>query len=167
MERHEHGRGIFGVLLNWVWWSPILLLPFGVVFIDTWLSTEAIQRDYRVNELTARMAEAKTQIDDLRVREAELRTIRRIDDEAPNLGLKQPEPEQIRMIYYTDVETEDQDVVAYVKDNPGPALAVEGNQGALAAPEQGTGPCCDPCTEPMSFGVAIVHLLRNIADDLL
>lgn len=166
MDRHENRRSIFPVLLNWVWWSPILLLPFSAVFLDTWLSTEAIQRDYRVNEMTARIAEAQAQIDDLRVREAELRTIRRIDHEAPNLGLKQPEPEQIRTIYYTGTDVEDPDVVAFLAQEPGPATAEETNQGAPTAPEQGNGPCYDPRMEPMSFRAAIAHLWRNIANDL-
>ncbi len=167
MEGQGSHRSIFAVLLSWVWWSPLLLLPFSVVFLDTWLSTEAIQRDYRVNELTARIGEVQAQLDDLRVQEAELRTIRRIDNEAPNLGLKQPEPEQIRMIYYTDANGDDEDVVAFLAQDPGSAPADETYQGASMAPKQGNGPCSNPPMAPMSFKAAIARLLRNIADDLL
>lgn len=167
MEGQGSRRGVFAVLLNWVWWSPVLLLPFSVVFLDTWLSTKAIQRDYRINELTSRMAEVQAQLDDLRVQEAELRAIRRIDHEAPNLGLKQPEPEQIRTIYYTEADTDDLDVVAFLAQGPGSAPVDMMNQGAFGAPEQGNGPCYNPPMAPMSFRAAIAHLLRNIADDLL
>ena len=88
------------VLGHWLRWLPVLLLPFSMVFVDTWLNTERINKDYRINELTMRRNGLREQLDALLNREAELVTMKRIESQAPGIGLGPPKPGQIRTIYY-------------------------------------------------------------------
>lgn len=88
------------VLGAWLRWLPVLLVPFSMVFVDTWLNTERINKDYQVNELKMRCSELQEELDALLNREAELVTMKRIESQAPGIGLGPPKPGQIRTIYY-------------------------------------------------------------------
>ena len=88
------------VLGHWLRWLPVLLLPFSMLFVDTWLNTERINKDYRVNELKMRRNELQDELDALLNHEAELVTMKHIESQAAGMGLGPPKPGQIRTIYY-------------------------------------------------------------------
>ena len=87
---------------GWPWWALILLPPFAVLAFDTWLNTETFRKDYETAELNKRLREQTEDLDNLKIEEARLETMDRIKIEAPDLGLVEPEPGQIRIIHCTD-----------------------------------------------------------------
>jgi hypothetical protein len=89
-------------LRGWPWWALVLLPPFAVLAFDTWLNTETFRKDYETGELNKRLRELTEKLDGLKIEEARLETMDRIKIEAPDLGLVEPEPGQIRIIYCTD-----------------------------------------------------------------
>ena len=94
--QHVHRRAS---LKGWWWWlipmAPMLL----VVFIDTWINTGNLRNDYEMARVSAQLKELQEARDALKVREAELRKLERIEIEAPDLGLIEPQPDQIQVIY--------------------------------------------------------------------
>ena len=79
-------------------WVPLLLLPFSVFFFEVWTQTRTLACDYAINDLSKRRQELVRHIDILKVEEAELKSLDRIEAKAPNLGLVEPEPGQIEVI---------------------------------------------------------------------
>lgn len=83
----------------WWWWLLALTPLFATVAFDTWLNTENLRNDYKVAQLNKRLKELKETLDNLKVELAALQSLDRIEIEAPDLGLTEPEPDQIRVIY--------------------------------------------------------------------
>jgi len=79
--------------------APMLALAF-----DTWLNTEMLRNDYEIALINARIKTLSDTLDELRVEEARLQTFDRIEIEAPDLGLINPQPDQIQVIHCTDEE---------------------------------------------------------------
>ncbi|NIA12924.1 MAG: hypothetical protein GWP08_02495 [Nitrospiraceae bacterium] len=113
-------------LWGWIRWSPVILIPFSALFFDTWLSTQRIKRDYVINELKTQIRRARADLDDLAVEAARLGNMERIEVEAPEMGLQPPEPDQIRLVYYTQPEPEE----------PAHSLATLSGSGAYATGEE-------------------------------
>jgi len=128
------------VLVHWLRWLPALLLPFSVLFVDTLLNTERINKDYRVNELKIRRNELQDELDALLNYEAELVTMKRIESQALGMGLGPPKAGQIRTIYYR--RSQDPPI-----DGAGPAtvgcLVEDGPAGGPPScmTKDDTGPC--------------------------
>jgi hypothetical protein len=76
-------------------WSPLVALLFGPLMVETWLHLAVLQNDYELNELNRELTETDERIDALKTTIAELETLERINAQIPNLGLVEPQPEQI------------------------------------------------------------------------
>src|SRR5690606_17954471 len=77
-------------------WIPFVVLPFSVLFAETWMRTEHLRMDYEINGINAAMRRLDEQMNDLRVQEASLDNLERIRAHAPSLGLVEPTRDQIR-----------------------------------------------------------------------
>lgn len=83
------------------WWSWLFALAplFAVVTFDTWLNTENLRNDYGIAALNRQLKDLQETLDGLKVKEASLEALDRIEIEAPDLGLIEPQPDQIQVIY--------------------------------------------------------------------
>lgn len=98
MTRGSYPRPARGVLIGAVKWIPVLLVPFSAFFFETWLQLQIFQRDYEAAELSRQIREINARIEGLEERADELMTLDRITEQAPDLGLVQPEPSQIEVV---------------------------------------------------------------------
>ncbi|MCL4694966.1 MAG: hypothetical protein KJ060_20940 [Candidatus Hydrogenedentes bacterium] len=101
MTRGTYPRPARGVLVGAVLWMPILLVPFSAFFFETWLQLQIFERDYEAAELSREIRETNARIEGLEERADELMTLDRISEQAPDLGLVQPEPSQIEVVRVT------------------------------------------------------------------
>ena len=91
-------------LAGWGRWMLLLLVPFSVLAADTWLGTETLKKDYEIAELNRESKILYETREALKLQEADQITQDRIAMEAPDLGLVEPQPGQIKVIYYTESE---------------------------------------------------------------
>lgn len=101
-------------LYGWVKWVPVLAAPFAVAVQEVYFSTQVLINDYRSIEITQETRELERELEILRIEQAQLEALERLDDKAPNLGLVRPGPQQIRTIYY-DARTNE---VALAEEEP-------------------------------------------------
>jgi hypothetical protein len=89
-------------LKGWLKWVAVLALPFSALAFDTWLNTETLRKDYETAEVNKRMKDLSATLDGLRLKQVGLETYDRIEIEAPDLGLVEPQPGQVQVIYYAE-----------------------------------------------------------------
>lgn len=94
--QHVHRRAS---LKGWWWWLLAMLPMLLVVFVDTWINTGNLHNDYEMAQVNKQLKELHETLDALKVEEASLRKLERIEIEAPDLGLVEPQPDQIQVIY--------------------------------------------------------------------
>jgi len=94
--QHVHRRAS---LKGWWWWLFALVPMLSVVLVDTWINTGNLRNDYEMAEVTRQLKELRETLDALKVQEASLGSLERIEIEAPDLGLVEPQPDQIQVIY--------------------------------------------------------------------
>lgn len=82
-----------------VTWLPVVALPFGVFFFETWLQVRIYERGYDASELRREIRDVDAHIDRLQERVDELTALRRVSEHAPDLGLVPIEPEQVEVLY--------------------------------------------------------------------
>ena len=99
MKDARYRRAKSALLTGWVLWAPILAMPFGALFCETWLQTQIIANDYELNELVRAEQVAEGEIGELRTDVASLEAIGRMNAKASDLGLVEPEHHQIHIIY--------------------------------------------------------------------
>ena len=104
-------------LTGWGQWLLLLLVPFSALGLDTWLNTETFRCDYEMAEVNRQIKALTETLDGFRVEEARLIAMDRIEMEAPDLGLVDSQPGQIKVIYYAEVDDARDPAVA------GPAVA--------------------------------------------
>lgn len=98
MSRNVQARPARGVLSGTLKWIPVLLIPFSAFFFETWLQLSIFRRDYEAYELSRQIRETNARIEALEERADELMTLDRITEQAPDLGLVQPQPSQIEVV---------------------------------------------------------------------
>ncbi len=96
----DYGLRNAAPLTSWLKWSPILAIAFSLLFFDTWLNVQARLNDYEIAELNDRIMELEKRLYELKVDEARLAAMNRIDARAPELGLVEPGPSQVRLVYH-------------------------------------------------------------------
>lgn len=83
---------LMGAIRNgWI----LLLIPFCIAFTETWLQLQIYHDDYAAATLTQQIQELRDEVQQLKAQEADLEAMRRLEDIAPQLGLKEPDPRQI------------------------------------------------------------------------
>lgn len=83
---------------SWFLWLPVLLVPFSVLFTETWLHTRILRYGYDSSDLQVELRRLEERLKDLRGQEASLNRLDLLDAQAPDLGLVEPEPDQIVVI---------------------------------------------------------------------
>lgn len=95
-ERKRRRRSLWG----WIKWAPALGVVFPVLFLDVWLNIETRRNDYAFHDLNASIREAQKAIKDLKRDRAGLEQLDELAMAAPDLGLAEPEPDQIHTLVF-------------------------------------------------------------------
>lgn len=90
-------------------WAFLVIVPFSVLFAETWFNTETIRMDYQVFEITKECKALAEELDGLKIEQARLENMDRMEVEAPDLGLVAPGPNQIKEIYCQETKPHVQD----------------------------------------------------------
>jgi hypothetical protein len=77
---------------------PVLAVVFGVLLLETFLHLEIRACDYRKQHLKSHAQDLKDEIAELRARRAELERMDVMDARAPDLGLVEPSPGQVKLV---------------------------------------------------------------------
>lgn len=160
-------ENVSAVIRGWLLWLPVLLFPFGILAIDTWLNTESINRDYRLAELNGEIRKSQDELKMLSVREARLSKMDRIEMEAPDLGLHPPEPNQIRLIYYTksggpSAGTAESGALASLREESLPSAPVQSTKPVPeTAPRKENEGCSSSSNTTPTNVLAVVQRLRQ------
>jgi hypothetical protein len=80
-------------------WFPVVAMPFGVFFFETWLQVRIYERGYDASELRRDIKDANAHIDRLQERIDELTALKRVSERAPDLGLTPIQPGQVEVVY--------------------------------------------------------------------
>ena len=110
-------------------WLLVLSLPFSALFFETWINTQTIENDYEMADINRRLRSLGQALDTFTVETARLEALDRIEVAAPDIGLVEPEPGQIEIVYYADANDPP------IKDNAPYVLASRG-AGLSAAEAQ-------------------------------
>lgn len=85
-------------LKGWFKWLPFLLVPFGLLFAETYLRTQRLNNDYEINALGNEIEKALATIDSLKTKRAAMESLNLIDARAPELGFVEPGANQIESV---------------------------------------------------------------------
>jgi hypothetical protein len=97
------------VMYGWIKWVPVLFVVFSVLYVDAWLNTETRNNDYDLAKSSTRIREIQESINAMRAEEAYLEGIKRLALLASEIGMVEPQPEQIQVVRYA---TSDRRVLA-------------------------------------------------------
>ncbi len=97
-RRAARARTPRGLVWQCVKWWPHLLLPFVVLFMETFLHLEVLRHDYYRAHINADTQAMQLEIQSLKSQEAELQRLDLISARAPDLGLIVPNPNQIEVL---------------------------------------------------------------------
>ncbi len=87
------------VLVGAIKWLPVIAMPFGVFLFETWLQVLIYERDYETTELKNRIKDTTSHIGRLQEHADELMALKRVSEQAPDLGLAPIEPGQVEVLY--------------------------------------------------------------------
>jgi hypothetical protein len=85
-------------LQGWAKWVIVIAIPFSVFGFETWLRAQSLQFGFDKNNLMKQQAELNERIRSLEADEAGLKRMDRIEAKAPDLGLVEPGPAQIKIV---------------------------------------------------------------------
>ncbi len=100
MIHTTYRRGARANLRGLAWWLLALAGPFAAVGFDTWLNTEQLRMDYDFMQVSRQVKDLSESLDKLKEQQTDLENSGRMRGAAPDLGLVEPQPEQIEIIYY-------------------------------------------------------------------
>ena len=93
-----------GAFLGALPWALLLLGPFCVLLFETWVHLQVYAYDYEASELNRYLRETNLRVNALEEQEDRLRTMDRIEAQAPDLNLIEPEPNQIQVVRQPSVQ---------------------------------------------------------------
>ena len=113
---------------EWTKWLLVILIPFSALCFDTWLNTQMLKRDYELSEISRRERELHQILDGVSDEKATLETMAHSEITAPDVGLINPQPGQIQIVYFAnpDAATADESASYRLASQPQP-----GNDPAL------------------------------------
>ena len=127
-------------LYGWVKWLPIIALPFALAVQEVHYRMQVTINDYRGADITRESRELERELEVLRVEQAQLEALDRLDGKAPDLGLVRPAPQQMRTIY---IDARTREVLGMEEEPlirqaaaPAPAPAPAAPSEPAAAPER-------------------------------
>ena len=89
-------RGLFKATVKWY---LLLGIIFSAFFFETWLQLQVYRNDYESASLNREIKKTVQQINLLQDKADELATMDRLNAKAPDLGLVEPNPQQIQVVY--------------------------------------------------------------------
>ena len=102
------------------WWKllPFILLPSSAIFFEAWANTQILKDHYEASALLTELQSIRDASDVLRDRHHHLERMERIYDQAVDLGLIEPSPGQIEVIFADAIEEELEDGDGFPNMNP-------------------------------------------------
>ena len=93
------------------WWKllPFILLPASVIFFEAWAHTQILKDHYEASALLKELHSVRDASDILRDRRHHLERMERIHNQAIDLGLLEPSPGQIEVIFADAIEEKFED----------------------------------------------------------
>jgi hypothetical protein len=95
-QRQQSANRLVGSMIVWL---PVLLIPFSVFFAETWMQLQIRDNDYEISALQTNLNSTELSILMLEQQAGQFRAVDVIDETAPYLGMIDPEPGQIQVIY--------------------------------------------------------------------
>jgi hypothetical protein len=87
---------------GWSKWLLVLVLPLGGLYFEAWLNTRTLRNDYGLSRINQQIRILQTDVEQAKIEEAKYAAADRFKETATDLGLVQPEPNQIEVVYYAD-----------------------------------------------------------------
>lgn len=83
------------------WWKApaIAVIPCTVLFLEVWMNVHIIDNAYQRSRMTREIDEAREGIHELKKELAELETVQKMADAAPDLGLVEAEYGQFQTVH--------------------------------------------------------------------
>lgn len=85
-------------MYGWIFYTPPVLFIIGVLAFDAYLNIEKRRNDYEVNALKRRATEVNDEIERVRSKSAAAQQLHRLQEQAMEMGLREPEPWQIQRV---------------------------------------------------------------------
>lgn len=103
MRREEKLRRR-AALYGWIKWFPVVIIPFGVLFADAWLTVKIRTNDYEYGRLSQEYQQTADQLRVVRTSLAELQRVPLLVSKAEELGFVIPNPRQVETIVFDSSE---------------------------------------------------------------
>ena len=115
-------------LRGWTKWLPFLVAPFTVLFFEAWLHTSMREHDYTMGNVNSEIRVLEAKVEELKAQKADLERMENIQVNAAALGLQEPQPNQVKVVYLdghepTDMGEELIDLASLDLNSEQPALA--------------------------------------------
>lgn len=121
------------ILRGWVKWTPVVAIPFAVLFFHTWLNIQILRADYTLRELDREARDWADRLNHTGVAETYHEDPAMLAEQAAQLAFVQPSPGQREIIYYDPAALVEQE-----EENFAVAQREGGNQTDSAAVEAPT-----------------------------
>lgn len=92
------------LLKGWIKWAALPIIPFSVLFIDTWLNIQVRINDYELSTLSEEQRNLEASLTTEISRLAKLRGINDVIVKATQMGLIAPEINQFQAIAYREIK---------------------------------------------------------------
>ncbi len=87
-------------LRGWLRWSLVVIVGFSPLYVDAWLNVKMRHHDYIINQLNSERNHLNNELISLTVNRASLERMDRLSMNAEALALREPDPNQVHVIYY-------------------------------------------------------------------
>ncbi|NLV46895.1 MAG: hypothetical protein GXY07_20635 [Candidatus Hydrogenedentes bacterium] len=92
------------LLKGWIKWAALPIIPFCVLFVDTWLNIQVRINDYALSTLSEEQRDLEAALTTEISRLAQLRGINDVIAKATQMGLVAPEINQFQTIAYREIK---------------------------------------------------------------
>lgn len=92
------------LLKGWIKWAALPIIPFCVLFVDTWLNIQVRINDYELSTLSEEQRDLEAALTAEISRLAQLRGINDVIAKATQMGLVAPEINQFQTIAYREIK---------------------------------------------------------------
>ena len=87
-------------LRGWLRWSVVVIVGFSPLYVDAWLNIKMRHHDYIISQLNTERNKLNNELISLTVNRASLERMDRLSTSAEVLALREPDPNQVHVIYY-------------------------------------------------------------------
>ena len=98
MRRATRTHRYRAALRGWLKWTPFLVMPFSVLFVETQLHVKILAKDYEISAVKRQIRACEQAIEQLEEEELKLKAMDRMAAKALELNLVEPEVNQIQVV---------------------------------------------------------------------